>query len=270
MTTPGPADAEVQMRSGHAPCLADVGNELPLLDALAYPESGREAREVAVDADDVARVRDLDLVAARPVAAHAGPRPGGRRVDRRADGRGEVDAVVGHDHVEDGVHAVGVEARRDARERDGGPPAPVVRLAPLRVVPTAVVLRARFLVVAVAEPVHAHRGGVRRRREVLDGLERIPAHERAVDLLLRGDDPETRAGTDVGQLGVAVERVVEHRQEIVDRREAGVHERRVQLRADEDGLVHPAGIDLELQLSRLELDRSVGLSLLTPLPDVRR
>jgi len=86
------ADLEVQVRSGAAAFVAAVGDQLAGPDGLA--DGDRPAPDVTVDRDDVAGVPNLD-----PLPEPAG-RAGGKDgavaggVDRRTDGRTEIDAGV--------------------------------------------------------------------------------------------------------------------------------------------------------------------------------
>jgi hypothetical protein len=126
--------AEVEVGAGDPPRRPHVADELPRLDVLPRIEARREARQVAVDAREVVRVGDLDHVATRAAIARTPHRSRRGRVDGSAGASGEVDAVVRHDDVEDRMHPVRVEARRDAGERGGRSPRALVGLLALGVV----------------------------------------------------------------------------------------------------------------------------------------
>src|SRR5262249_16792491 len=115
-------------------------------DVIADLESRLEFRQVRVSGFDAARVVNRDEVAAGPLVTDRMYDTGTGGADRRTHRWAEIGALVGHDLVQDWMHAPGVEARRDGRSFDGLPPSALVDRAPV-----GIVVAVRFLTPEVVD-----------------------------------------------------------------------------------------------------------------------
>src|SRR5690606_24626333 len=125
------------------------------------------------------------------------------RVDRRPRRRGEVDAVVRADLLQDRMPPLGVEPRRDAGEGHRRSPASLGRRLAARVEVAALLLA---LVAVDAEGLAAARG------QVLDCLELRIADEFAARALLLGDEAQDAVRMQAGKLEPVLEGVAEKAQ----------------------------------------------------------
>src|SRR5690606_22782221 len=108
---PAVAYDPVQVRPGHAPGRADLSDLLPGLDRVALGD--RHLAEVEVRGHESGAVVDVDDVPAEEELVDDAHDAAGGRVDRRADGSGEVDARVAALDLAVELPAV-AEAARDA------------------------------------------------------------------------------------------------------------------------------------------------------------
>ena len=113
-------DLEVAMRAGRQAGRADIADDLALLHGDAGRDAGGIARHVAIGGGEAVGVADADVIAVAAFAADLlhGAVAGGE--DRRAGGRGPVDA---------GMHAQIFEQRMAAVAEAGGEAAAFDRIA---------------------------------------------------------------------------------------------------------------------------------------------
>src|SRR5688572_18007699 len=109
------AGAEVKVGSRRATGRADVPDELESSHLHADLEPFGEAREMRVPGFDTTGVRDLHEISRRPRVTDEAYRARRRSSDRRARGRSEIRTEVRHHFLQDRMHPLEVEPRRDRR-----------------------------------------------------------------------------------------------------------------------------------------------------------
>src|ERR1700685_1260449 len=92
-------------KSGHA----DERNEFALTAAAAHIHAGGTAQQVTIARDDALRMVDFDYVAIAALEPHEAHAACARGMHRSAYGRSVVDALMGANRVQDGVHAGQIE-----------------------------------------------------------------------------------------------------------------------------------------------------------------
>src|SRR5262249_2826454 len=104
-----------QMRAGRAAGHADIADQVAFAHGSADGKSAREFGEMGIERGELRRVLDLDGQPVLEIPALVIDDAIGRSIDRLADARCEIDAVVEAAAGEAAVVASWAEGRRDAR-----------------------------------------------------------------------------------------------------------------------------------------------------------
>src|SRR6185295_10036294 len=113
---------------------ADVTDDLHRDHVIADLEPRFEFREMRVPGRYPTGVIHRDAVSTGPLVADRMNYAGTGGADRRAHRCAEVGSLVRHDLLQNGMHPLRVEARRDRRSLDRLSPTALVHCTPVRVV----------------------------------------------------------------------------------------------------------------------------------------
>ncbi len=232
----------MEVRASRAARGADVSDDLKRHHVIAELEARLESRQVRVSRFDPARMLDHHQIAARAAVGDEVDDAGAGGADGSAHRGAEVRALVRHDLVEDRVHALRVEARRDGSAFDGLAPAALVHGASFRVV---VAVR-----LGPAEVVDAQRLVVAVRGHDLQRLDARVALEVAEHGDLLGHDAQTISAMEVCHRRVSGNGLVDDGCE--PRLEStGLHRSAEGVAIESNGALDARALDGEVELRRL-------------------
>src|SRR5450755_4879665 len=100
----------MKMRAGCKSRHPDIGDGFALGDVAADVDAPGEPREVAVHGNDALRVVDLNHIAVAALGSHVTHAASARSVYRCAAGRCVIDTLMSTNKIQNGMHAMQIEA----------------------------------------------------------------------------------------------------------------------------------------------------------------